>query len=60
MSGLEQRDSAKLFQLLLEGSAEAYEKWLDILGGILQGYDREDGHFFVSTLSLSRLLQLLS
>ncbi|HPT78477.1 MAG TPA: hypothetical protein PK830_05185 [Candidatus Atribacteria bacterium] len=26
--------------ILSEGSDEAYEKWLDILGGILEGYDR--------------------
>ncbi len=26
--------------ILSEGSEEAYEKWLDILGGILNGYDR--------------------
>ena len=27
--------------ILSEGSDEAYEKWLDILGGILYGYDME-------------------
>jgi len=28
--------------ILSEGSAEAYEKWLDILGGILHGYHLEE------------------
>jgi len=28
--------------LLVESSADAYEKWLDILGGILHGYDSEN------------------
>jgi len=29
--------------ILSEGSDEAYEKWLEILGGILKGYDLEEG-----------------
>lgn len=29
--------------ILSEGSREAYGKWLEILGGLLTGYDREEG-----------------